>query len=364
MCKTIIESRKVPEFVLKKNFVHPQDQLSSSSAIDGFLLPGIIDVHFHGAFGWDFAFGDADKIEEMLDKVLLQGITGVFPTLITCSENQRINALIDIASVIRNRKKPPILHGIYLEGPFLSAARRGSHPEKDLLRPDFALLEKWQDAAEGHIKIITIAPELDGAIEFIEKATESGVVCALGHSDANWQQTQAAIDAGARHVTHLFNAMPALHHRKPNLLSCILANKNLNIELIGDSIHIAPEMIKLAYSIYESDQIIITSDCVATTGLADGTYDLYGRRLIAAQNSCRLEDGNLFGGSATLISSLKKLGQEEKIAWGLLGTSVWRNPCRLMDIEPPDTEVFFDPDFNWLATRHGHSWYTAELDAN
>lgn len=353
----LCESSSKPDFINLKKYIHPQDQTALTTGIDGFQLPGIIDIHFHGAFGWDFVFGNEEKIEVMLNQLMEHGITGVFPTLITCGEEQRINALKDIARVIRNRTRPPLIHGIYLEGPFLAAEKRGSHPEEHLQMPDFARFEEWQDAAEGNIKIITIAPELPGALKFIEKASEAGIICAIGHSNADWQQTQLAIDAGASHVTHLFNAMPALHHRKPNLLACILANKNLSIELIGDSVHVAPEMVKLGYSIYESDQIIITSDCVATAGLPGGKHNFYGRDLISSENSCRLEDGNLFGGSVILTKSLEKLGKENKLAWGLLGTSVWRNPCRLLQISPPDTEVFFDLNFNWKATRCNSHWY-------
>lgn len=357
MREKLVESNLRPDFINIENYIHPQDHNSLSTSIDGFQLPGIIDVHFHGAFGWDFAFGDPKRIEKMLDELLCAGITGIFPTIITCSEEQRINALKDIASVMRKRTRPPLLHGIYLEGPFLAPARRGSHPEKELIVPDFARFSVWQEAAEGNIKIITVAPELPGAIEFIKEASSRGIICALGHSDADWSQTQAAINAGACHVTHLFNAMPALHHRKPNLLACILANKNLSVELIADGVHVAPEMIKLGYSIYESDQIILTSDCVATTGLAAGTHEFYQRHLITDNTSCRLSDGNLFGGNCILTRSLQKLGQECELAWGLLGTSVWRNPCRLMQIDPPDTEVFFDLNFNWKATRCNAKWY-------
>jgi N-acetylglucosamine-6-phosphate deacetylase len=357
MRANIFETAAKPDFLINRSFIHPQDKMLANAAIDGFKLPGIIDIHFHGAFGWDFAFGDVARLNEMLDLVLQTGITGIFPTLITCSEEARIKALRDIAEIIRTRKRPPIIHGIYLEGPFLAAAKRGSHPENELMLPDFSVFEKWQKEAEGNIKIITIAPELPGALEFIKKANEAGIICALGHSDASWDQTRAAIDSGARHVTHLFNAMPSFHHRRPNLLSCILANQGLSVELIGDGLHVSEEILKLTYSLYENDQIIITSDCVATTGLKDGEHNFYQRRLIKSGNSCRLEDGNLFGGSATLTSSLKKLGTESKIAWGILGTSVWRNPCRLLNIDPPETEVFFDQDFNWLATRSSRMWY-------
>lgn len=353
----LMNHEKKPEFLEKMNFIHPQDKTISVTNFDGFVLPGVIDIHFHGAFGWDFSFGDVEKLKQMLDKVFQQGITGIFPTLITCSEEQRLRALKDIAQIIKTRKEPPIIHGIYLEGPFLASEKRGSHPDEHLRSPDFALLQKWQEAAEGNIKLITVAPELPGAVEFIKQASESGVTCAIGHSNANAQQTKLAIEAGARHVTHLFNAMPNFHHRKPNLLSCILTQKGLSIELIGDGVHVSTDIIKFAYSIFENDQVIITSDCVATTGLPDGNYQLYNNSLIKSNDTCCLENGNLFGGSSTLTASLKKLGSEAGIAWGLLGTSVWRNPCRLLNISPPDTEVYFDPEFNWVATKSENNWY-------
>ncbi|GAB4279379.1 MAG: N-acetylglucosamine-6-phosphate deacetylase [Candidatus Rifleibacteriota bacterium] len=360
MREKVFTGTQKPNSLKKGNFIHPQDNTIMTSNIDGFQLPGIIDIHFHGSFGWDFAFGDVEKLNEMLDKTLQQGITGIVPTLITCSEEQRLKALKDIAQLVKTRKKPPIIHGIYLEGPFLAAEKRGSHPATELLIPDFAKFLKWQEAAEGLVKIITIAPELPGAIEFIEKASAEGIICALGHSNADWETTTKAIEAGACHVTHLFNAMPSFHHREPNMLSCIMSSKNLSIELIADSIHVSNEILKLSYSIFENDKIILTSDCVATTGLPDGRHQFYNRELIKYENSCRLEDGNLFGGSATLVESLKKLGNGGGIAWGQLGTSVWRNPCSVLAINPPETEVFFDTDFRWLATRSGGEWFWSE----
>ena len=179
------ESNRQPLCLHGKNFIHPQDKTTADVTADGYKLPGIIDVHFHGAFGWDFVFGDPDRIEKMLDQVMARGITGVFPTLITCSEEQRLQALKDIAIVARRRTRPPFIHGIYLEGPFLAAEKRGSHPQEFLLKPDIELLKKWQKAADGLVKIITVAPELPGAIEFISQAAKSGVFVALGHSNAD-----------------------------------------------------------------------------------------------------------------------------------------------------------------------------------
>jgi len=359
MTPPFYESTNKPDFLIRDTFIHPQDKLNIEYAVDGFKLPGIIDIHFHGAFGWDFAFGNCAKIETMLDRLLITGMTGVFPTLITCSEEQRLKALTDIAQVAKTRKHLPIMHGIYLEGPFLAPARRGSHPEEMLMLPSLEKLEKWQKAADGLIKIITVAPELPGAIEFISKAREMGIIVALGHSAADWETTRRAFEAGASHVTHLFNAMPAFHHRKANMLSYIMSNRELSIELIGDCEHVAPEILKLACNFHENSQIIFVSDAVAPAGLADGEHSLYGESLSKCGRRCCLPDGNLFGGATLLPDCLNTLNEKAELAWGLLGTSVWRTPCDLMKIEPPDTEVFFDQNMSWLASRHGSTWYFA-----
>ncbi|PKL48126.1 MAG: hypothetical protein CVV42_10730 [Candidatus Riflebacteria bacterium HGW-Riflebacteria-2] len=357
MTRPFYESKTRPDFLRRNTFIHPQDKLNIDYSADGFKLPGIIDIHFHGAFGWDFAFGDCVKIEKMLDQLLITGMTGVFPTLITCSEQQRLQALADIAQVAKSRHQLPILHGIYLEGPFLAPARRGSHPDELLLPPSIELLEKWQKAAEGLIKIITIAPELPGALEFISQARKMGIITALGHSDADWETTEKAVEAGATHVTHLFNAMPAFHHRKPNMLSYIMSRRDLSLELIGDCEHVAPEIVKLACNMNESSQIIFISDAVAPAGMQDGEHDLYNTRLNKRGQRCCLQDGNLFGGATLLPDCLKTLSARAELAWGLLGTAVWRTPCRMLEITPPDTEVLFDQSMHWLASRHGNTWY-------
>lgn len=359
MADFFVESSKQPDWLQKMSFVHPQDNRETEVRIDGYKLPGIIDVHFHGAFGWDFAFGNTDEIEKMLDQLLASGITGLFPTLITCPEEQRLKALADIAAVAKRRKHLPTLHGIYLEGPFLAPAKKGSHPESCLALPSMELLERWQKAAGGLIKIITVAPELPGALEFITAATRSGVTVALGHSNADWETTKKAIAAGARHVTHLFNAMPVFNHRQPNMLSYLLANRDLYVELIGDCEHLAPEIVKFIFELYEAGQIILVSDAVAPTGLADGNYSFYGEQLVKTRNRCCLCGGNLFGGATLLSACMPRLVDKAGISWGLAGAATWRNPCRQFKIQPPETEVYFDSAMNWLATRFGkNKWYT------
>lgn len=349
--------KNMPARIADGIYIHPQDQQVPDADLDGYRLPGLIDIHFHGAFGWDFSFGGCQKIGEMLDKMMRTGLTGVLPTLISVSEETRMRALKDIARVSKERKALPIIHGINLEGPFLAPSRRGSHPSEYLLAPDPGLLDKWQEAAEGLIKIITIAPELPGAMPLIKKAKKMGICVSLGHSDADWATTEEAVANGAKLATHLFNAMAPLHHRHPGMLTQILAERNLCVEIIGDCRHVAPETARLVYSLFDSSEIIVVSDAIAACGLGDGQHQLYDQTLKVQQGCCYLSDTQLFGGSTILIECLERLHVEAGIPWGLLGTSAWRNPCILLNLEAPATEVYFDTKFNWIASRLEDQWF-------
>ena len=364
MVKRFFESQNKPACLHEKKFCPFRDEQQATTVIDGYRLPGIIDTHFHGAFGWDFVFGNPAKLDEMMSKVAASGITGLFPTLITCSEEQRLQALADIARLHKTRKALPIIHGIYLEGPFLAPSKRGSHPEDCLLKPSIALLEKWQKAADGLIKIITVAPELPGAMEFITMATSMGITVSLGHSAADWQTTEKAISCGARHVTHLFNAMPAIHHREAGMLSSILTRQNLNVELIGDCEHVAPEIISMIYRLYDNRRLLLVSDSVAPSGLPDGEYNFYNNNLTSRNCRCCLPGGSLFGGCTLLADCLKRLQKETSLSRAVLEDSVWQTPCNALKIPLPDTEVFFDTRMNWLASRFEQTWYHGESTDN
>ena len=350
---------KCPDFIENNNFFHPQDYRNNEDIpADGFKIPGIIDVHCHGGFGWDFSFGDTDKINQMLDNMICSGLTGVMATIITSPEEQTIKAIKDIVKVIKTRKALPIIHGIYLEGPFLSKERCGSH-QVDLLRePSIDLLKKYQEAAEGLIKVITIAPELPGAIKLIKEAVKIGIHVALGHSNADYSTTEKAVEAGATIVTHLFNAMPQLHHRDANLLTYILTHRDLVIELIADCEHVCPEMLSFVFSFYESSQIMLISDSMATTGLDDGEYNYYNTTIVKKGNRCNLKTGGFFGGATTLPQSLKIMAEKTYMSWGLLGTSAWRSPLDHLQLKSYETEVFFDPKMNWLASSlNNKTWF-------
>ncbi len=350
-----------PDFIKDNNYFHPQDCKSIESSEDGFKLPGIIDAHCHGAFGWDFSFGDSDKINKMLDQMLCTGMTGVVATIITSPEDQTIKAIKDIVKVVKNRKALPIVHGIYLEGPFLSKEKCGSHPVECLRNPSIELLKKYQEAAEGLIKVVTVAPELPGAIEFIKEAVAMGIVVALGHSAADFATTIKAVEAGATVVTHLFNAMPSLHHRDANILTYVLSHRDLAIELIADCEHVCPEMLSFVYSFYEPSQIILISDSMATTGLKDGEYKFYNTEIVKKATRCQLKAGGFFGGALTLPESLKIMAEKTPMSWGLIGTSAWRNPLNHYNLKSHETEVYFDSHMNWICSLlDKNTWFVKE----
>ena len=349
---------KCPDFIENNNYFHPQDYRNVDLPGDGFKMPGIIDTHCHGGFGWDFSFGDPEKINQMLDNMLVTGLTGVMATIITSSEEQTLKAIKDIVKVIKTREVLPIVHGIYLEGPFLAKEKCGSHQVDLLKNPSIELLKKYQEAAEGLIKVVTVAPELPGAIDFIKEAVKMRIRVALGHSVADYKTTAKAVEAGATIVTHLFNAMPQLHHREANILTYVLSHRDLAIELIADCEHICPEMLAFIFSFYEASQIMLISDSMATTGLKDGEYDFYNTKIVKKGTRCNLKSGGFFGGATTLPQSLKIMSDKTYMSWGLIGTSAWRTPINHHNLESRETEVYFDTKMNWICSALDHEkWF-------
>lgn len=349
---------KCPDLIKNNNYFHPQDYRNFDDSSDGFKLPGIIDTHCHGGYGWDFSFGDSEKINNMLDQMVCSGLTGVLATIITSSEEQTLKAIKDNVEVIKNRNILPLVHGIYLEGPFLSKEKCGSHQVDYLRLPSIELLKKYQEVAEGNIQVVTVAPELPGAIDFIKEAVKMGIRVALGHSNADYETTLKAVEAGATIATHLFNAMPQLHHREANILTYILAHRDLAIELIADCEHVCPEMISFVFSFYESSQIMLISDSMATTGLEDGEYDFYNTKIVKKGTRCNLKTGGFFGGATTLPQSLKIMSEKTCLSWGLLGTASWRNQINHYNIKSYETEVFFDSKMNWVCSElNSEQWF-------
>ncbi|RCK81006.1 MAG: N-acetylglucosamine-6-phosphate deacetylase [Candidatus Ozemobacter sibiricus] len=332
-----------------------------TSHLQGFRLPGIVDLHVHGGFGWDFSFGDPDRLDTMLDGFLQAGLTGVVATLITTSEEQRCRALVDIATVAARRRRPPAIMGIYLEGPFLAPARRGSHAA-DLLRPpDLAALRRWQELARGMIRFVTIAPEWPGAIDLIRPIQdELKIRVAIGHTDADHATAVAAFEAGATHVTHLYNAMRPFTHRDPTAVSAVLRHRNVLVELIADGIHVCPEIIQMTFSLLGPERISLISDGVLPAGLPDGVYQAYGATLELTDGRCTFQGGHLFGGGRLLLECIPLLVERVRLPLRTIASCLSFHPCHALGLDLPPGDVLLDRQFRWLATRFGDQWYWAE----
>src|SRR6201987_2742169 len=246
---------------------------------DSTLAPGFIDMLIHGGAGHDVMEGSADALPAV-EKLLCQhGVTAYFPTTVTAPLDQTLAALERLADAIEKtreaggdgRAKPA---GIHLEGPFISHLRPGVHPPADLLPPTMEIFERFWQASRGHIKVLTIAPELEGARVVIEEATRRGVCVSMGHSDADLPAAQGGVAAGVGHATHMFNAMRPLGHRDPGILGEALMDERLSAEIIADGIHVDPLIVSLFLRVKGAETAVLVTDATAATGMPDGRYRL------------------------------------------------------------------------------------------
>jgi len=263
---------------------------------DTVLAPGFVDIHIHGGAGHDVMESDADALPAIEQLLAAHGVTGYFPTTVTASVDETLLALERLAGAIEfaeteehavGKRAAPL--GIHLEGPFLSHARRGVHPTENLLPPTLAMFERFWQAARGRIRMLTIAPELEGAGAVIAEAARRGVCVSLGHSDADLKAARAGISAGARHATHVFNAMRPLHHRDPGILGAVLTDSRLSADIIADGIHLDPTIVELLLKAKGANAAVLITDATAATGMPDGRFRLGSMEV-------EVRDGRCFAG--------------------------------------------------------------------
>jgi len=280
---------------------------------DGVLAPGFVDIHIHGAAGHDVMVANQSQVSAVEQLLSHHGVTSYFPTTVSAPLDQTCSALEHLADVIetasqdnssRRGRAQPL--GIHLEGPFLSHVRRGAHPLDDLLPPTLETFNRLWQAARGYIRIMTIAPELDGALEVISEAARRGVCVSLGHSDADFKSAGAGVSAGARHATHTFNAMRPLDHREPGIIGEALTDSRLSADIIADGIHLDPAIVKLFLQSKGPDQAVLITDAISATGMPDGRYRL-GTYEVEVKNGRCLVDGKLAGSVLTMDRAVRNV---------------------------------------------------------
>jgi N-acetylglucosamine-6-phosphate deacetylase len=269
----------------------------------GVAVPGFVDLQVNGFAGFDFGEADVDGVRQAARALVAHGTTAFQPTLITLPVEEYMSAMKRLRRASEERLPARIL-GVHVEGPFLSPRRFGAHDPSHLRPVDPGL---YQQLAElGPLTYVTLAPELPGALDLIPRLIEMGVVVAIGHSDADAATAHAAFNAGARAVTHLFNAQRPVHHRDPGITFAALARRDVVVGVIADGVHLAPDTLKVVVNA-TLGRIALVTDAVAPAGLGEGEHTLGGQRLVVTGTEVRLEDGTIAGSVLTMDAAVRNL---------------------------------------------------------
>jgi N-acetylglucosamine-6-phosphate deacetylase len=275
------------------------------------LAPGFVDIHIHGGAGHDVMEADMNGLSTIETLLARHGVSSYFPTTVTAPDDATLRALDHLASAIEQAAANPPSHrarplGIHLEGPFLSHSRRGVHPPGDLQQPTLARFERFWQAARGTIRMMTIAPELQGAEEVIAEAARRGVCVSLGHSDADFAAAIHGVEAGARHATHTFNAMRVLGHRDPGILGAVLTDTRVTADIIADGIHLDPAIVRLFLKMKGPEGSVLITDATAATGMPDGRYRLGTLEVEVKDGRC-MSGGSLAGSVLTMDQAIRNV---------------------------------------------------------
>ena len=313
-----IKSKKI--YDLKEGFVDKElyvdgarfaEDASDSQVLDFkdcYVIPGLTDLHFHGAVGEDVSDADPQGLRKMADFELHEGVTQICPASMTLGAD----TLLEITSMLPQSKKETEgeelaeLVGLNLEGPFLSYKKRGAQNPDFLQAPNIELLKELYETSDKLCKLVTIAPELEGSDEFIKEASKF-IRVSVGHTTAQYDCAKKAFDLGARHVTHMFNAMPPFHHRDPAVIGAANENEAVSAELICDLIHIHESAIRASFKMFGAGRIVMISDSCRGAGMPDGQYTLGGQIIVVGDHIARLESGTIAGSVTSLMNCLRNV---------------------------------------------------------
>ena len=285
---------------------------------DAVIAPGFFDIHIHGGAGLDVMLTSPSDLPRLGKFLATHGVTGYFPTTVAAPLDSTYAALERLADAIEATiangavQARPI--GIHLEGPFLSHKRRGVHPPENLVEPTIAIFDRLWQAARGHVRVLTIAPEIPGAMEVIAEAARRNVCVSIGHSDAEMPVAQEAVKAGARHATHTFNAMRPLDHREPGIVAEVLTDDRLTADMIVDGIHVDPAVVKIFLETKGHERAVLITDAISATGMPDGRYMLGPIEVDVKDGKCT-SGGSLAGSVLTMDRAVRNVTKFSK--WSL-----------------------------------------------
>lgn len=287
--------------------VAPAGSLSHSDGIDaagGFVLPGFVDIHTHGAVDCDFCDAEAEKLEKMLEYYASNGITSVVPATMSFNKPILSEVIETAVSYFHQDGHGAVLRGVNMEGPFINIEKKGAQNGEYIRNPSLEMFNHLNDLSGGNIRLVDIAPEVEGSMEFIKNVSNKCVV-SLAHTTANYDVASAAFDAGARHVTHLFNAMPPFDHREPGVIGAA-SDKAEFVELITDGIHLHPSVVRATFKWFGNDRVCLISDSMRACGMPNGEYTLGGQKVNMEDGKATLENGTIAGSATNLTECCRR----------------------------------------------------------
>lgn len=278
-----------------------------------YAIPGLTDVHFHGCVGYDFCDGTHEAIRAIAEYELKNGVTTICPATMTYDEDTLSN--IGIAAATYDNASGSELIGINMEGPFIAPAKKGAQNATYIHKPDIDMFRRLQEKAGGLYKLVDLAPEVEGSMEFIE-ALKDEVAISIAHTTADYDIANEAFQKGAKHTTHLYNAMPPFSHRAPGVIGAACDNDHVHVELICDGIHIHPSVVRTTFKMFGDDRVVLISDSMMATGLTDGDYSLGGQAVKVVGQLATLADGTIAGSATNLMGCMRVAVQKMGIPLG------------------------------------------------
>ncbi len=318
-------------FIEGERFVHQ----AGGEVIDAsgcYAIPGLVDIHFHGCVGYDFCDGTKEAIDAMAEYEASQGVTAIVPATMTLGRDT-LKKICETAGAYGNdNERGAQLCGINMEGPFISMEKKGAQNPLYIHKPDAEMFRELNAASGNMIKLVALAPEVEGAMEFIDELKDE-VVISIAHTTADAQTAAEALQRGASHVTHLYNAMPPFHHRKPGVVGAACDNETCEVELICDGVHIAPEMVRATFKMFGKDRVILISDSMMAAGMPDGTYSLGGQVVQVRGNRATLESGTIAGSNTNLMACMRTAVKMMGLPLETAVLCASRNPARSVGID-------------------------------
>ena len=362
----VVEENKIKSIIPREMITHHLPAKHHEYQADYYLIPGLIDLHIHGTHGHDVMDGSEEALHKISHGLAEEGVTGFLATTMT-ADNERIEAVLKTIGSARSQQTSAAILGVHLEGPFIAKAKMGAQQAEKIQAPDVNLIRRWQKLSQDSIKIVTLAPELPGAITLIKALREMRIIASIGHTNATYDETHAAILAGCTQATHLFNAMCGLHQRNPGAVGALLVAEEIGAELIADGVHLHPAILQLILRVKGKDRLLLVSDAMRAKCLGDGQYELGGQQVTVRGNTAELADGTLAGSVLRLPEAVKNMVKFAQCSMMDAIVMATKNPARALGLEATKGSIsvgkdadlaVMNADFDVVATlREGREIY-------